>query len=509
MGCRSTVPADPLVNMPSASSCSAAGHPTSRKCPLHSKGTLAVRVINCGVVMAFSALAAQAQIDERALMPTRLEQLITSALTSHPSAQIQRELEEAAQSGVDSARWQYFPTPTVAIESADTRSSDLSYPGSSTVATLRLQQPLWTGGRLTAGLEKAEAGVTASQAAREEVRVQLAVRVIQSYGDWLSAHLKIQANEKSLATHTRLREQVSRRIQQGMSSESDLTLAVGRRESVIADISATQTQRRTALARLGQLLGRRVDSATMSTVVVAPRSWNRSLQTVLDQALATNPTIQKMQAQARIQEATITERRANLSPEVYVRAERQYGNYSYPSQRPENRIFVGINTRFGAGLSNASDIESAKSQHRAALAAVDAQRNTIDEQIQTDHALAESAEAHIAALTASLDAARQVSDSFDRQFLAGRKTWLDVMNAARELTQIEVQLAETRAAQIVVTWRLALYTQGIEDVLTPDWKQTGNAMQRHPALALSQSDLSVATGRFAVTRESALPEVPR
>lgn len=457
----------------------------------------AIWQLTYGPVIALSSLIGLVHASDHGLSPTRLDQLITSALASHPSAQIQRELEESAQSGVESARWQYFPTPSVAIENANTRAADPSYQGSSTVSTLRLQQPIWTGGRLTAGLEKAEASVIASQAAFEETRLQLAIRVVQAYGDWLSAQLKTQANERSLATHTRLREQVSRRIKHGMSSESDLTLAVGRLESVIAELSVTRTQKDTALARLGQLLGRRIDSATLSTVIASPRSRNGSLQTLIDQALAINPTIQKAQAQAKVHEATISERRADLSPEVYVRAERQYGNFGYANAPPENRIFVGVNTRFGAGLSNASNIESAKSQHRAALAEVEAQCRTISEQIQTDHALAVSAEARLIALGASLDAARQVSESFDRQFPAGRKTWLDVMNAARELTQTEVQLADIQAAQVVVTWRLAIYTLGVEGVLTPETRQLGDAIQL-PSVS-SKAAFSVVEDQLAST----------
>jgi adhesin transport system outer membrane protein len=60
-----------------------------------------------------------------------------------------------------------------------------------------------------------------------------------------------------------------------------------------------------------------------------------------------------------------------------------------------------------------------------------------------------------------LQAAGEVSTSYDRQFLAGRKSWLDVMNAARELAQTATQLAEVQATQVVATWRLVIYTSGV------------------------------------------------
>jgi outer membrane protein, adhesin transport system len=392
-----------------------------------------------------------------------LEQLISAALTSHPAAQVQQELTVSAQAGVDTARWQFYPTPSISAEKANASTTDPSYTGSSTVTTLRFQQPVWSGGRLSAALNKAEASVINSQATLEEVRLQLALRVVQSYGDKLAAHYKLQAYEKSQATHIRLREQVKRRIEMGASADSDLILAEGRLASLMADISVARTQQDMALARLGQLLGRQVEHAELG--IVAPRLLNSSLQAQLALTLAANPSIAKAKAQAKMQEFMIAELEADFSPEVYVRAERQYGNYSYRNATPENRIFIGVSSRLGAGLSTLSTINAAKSQHRSALAEIEVQSRSASEQVLNDYALATAYENHIQALNDSLQAAAAVSDSYDRQFLAGRKTWQDVMNAARELAQNEVLLTDSQAAQVIISWRLAIYTLGVSAVI--------------------------------------------
>jgi adhesin transport system outer membrane protein len=385
-----------------------------------------------------------------------LDKLIDSTLRSHPAVLAQQAQQEAAHAEVDAARWQFFPTPTIAVEKARSGSADTAYAGDSTVSTLRLQQSLWTGGRLTAGKKRAEAGVLVSQGAFDEVRQQLALRVVLVYSEWLSAHLKIAASEKSLATHSRLRDQVTRRIEQGVSSDSDLTLAVSRLKSVTADIALQRALQETALARLAQLVGYRVDNASLA--VAAPRRVDSDLQTLLERALARNPGTQKLRAQAKRQETVIAERRSELSPEIYVRAERQFGHYSFRNAAPDNRIFVGLSSRFGAGLSTLSNIEGAQAQHRAALAEVAVQDRAVSEQVMADYALASSSDARLDALVASLDAAVDVAKSYDRQFLAGRKSWLDVMNAARELAQTEAQIADIESTRIVATWRLAIFT---------------------------------------------------
>jgi len=413
----------------------------------------------CAAVLFAGSLPAHAQ---------RLEQLINAALATHPSAQGQRALVQSAEASVDSANWQFYPTPSVSIESANASATDRLYQGDNRVSTVRLQQPLWTGGRLTAGMDKAAAGLAASQASLEEVRLQLGLRVMQAYGDWLSAYLKTLANEKSLATHLRLRDQVNRRLSEGASAQSDLTLAVTRLESISADVTAARAQTEVALARLGQLLGGPVDGARLAQAVAAPREYANAgrtgVQALLEMALSINPSVAKAQAQARVQEAVIGERRADLSPELFARIERQYGNYNYPNGAPENRLFVGLNSRFGAGLSTLSNIEAARTQYAAALTEIEAQSRTVSEQVLSDYAQAVSTASRTVSIQMSLKAAADVSTSYDRQFLAGRKSWLDVMNAARELAQTETQLADLQSTLVLVTWRLAAYTRGIDAV---------------------------------------------
>lgn len=394
-----------------------------------------------------------------------LQQLILFALQSHPAIEAQRAQLRGANASAENAAWQFYPTPSIAVQRASAQASDIAYQGDRIVSTVSLQQPLWTGGRLTAGLKNAQASVLVSQAALEEVRQQLALRVVQSYGDWLSAHLKTLAFEQGLATHVRLRDQVKRRIEQGVSPDSDLILAASRLHSVNADIAVARAQKDIALARLGQLLGRPVEDAELSAALALPQPVTATPAQLLALAHAGNPGLQKALAQAVVQEAVIAERRSDLSPEVYLRAEHQTGNHAAANSSAQTRLFIGLSSRFGAGLSSFSSIENARAQHQAALAEVDAQSRAVSEQVLADHMLVTSSVKRLEALNASLDAAVQVSESYDRQFLAGRKTWLDVMNAARELTQTQAQLADIQSAQTVASWRLSVNTQGVAGVL--------------------------------------------
>ena len=49
-------------------------------------------------------------------------------------------------------------------------------------------------------------------------------------------------------------------------------------------------------------------------------------------------------------------------------------------------------------------------------------------------------------------------ESFERQFNAGRKTWLDLMTVAKDVAQNEMQLAELRGAELQTSWHLHILT---------------------------------------------------
>jgi adhesin transport system outer membrane protein len=407
---------------------------------------------------------------------TTLPALLKEAITSYPALRAQRELGEAARAGVEGARWQFYPTPSVALEYANTAAGDTNHRGDDHITVLRLQQPLWTGGRLSGNLNKAEAVALIAQADYESARQQLAVRLIQAWGEGSVALAKLKALEQSARTHARLLAQVTRRNADGFSAQSDIDLARGRLDATEAEVSSAKVQRDMALAKLGNLVGRPLakdilpDSFQPS--VIDKEIHGSTLDSLSDMAWQGSP--QRIRAEAQIQQASaeIDVAGAALWPEVYLRAERQHGNYAAGGLPPQNRLFIGLNTALGAGLSAQSTIDAARARQRAAQDDLLTQRLAVVEQVQIDHALVASAAQRRVILQRSLAANVEVFASWERQFLAGRKQWQDLMNAAREQAAAEAQLADAIGAEAISRWRLLVVTRGVDAVV--DSSRGGN-----------------------------------
>ena len=397
-----------------------------------------------------------------------LPTLISTALMSHPSIASQKAQMQAAEIGIETAKWQYFPTPAVSTERANAASGDPFYGGDKNVTTVRLQQPLWTNGRLTAGKEKAQASLAYETADLNETSLQISLKVAQAYADFLASHWRMQSTEQSLATHQKLREQVQRRMELGVQSDADLQLAQTRLDSVRSDLSAARARVETYAVRLKQLIGQPINLGELLANLSSPLALSVSQDMALEAALAINPTIQKARAQSQIQDAIVEENRSALLPDVYVRAERQFGAFSIQTSSAfQDRIFVGLSTQLGAGLTVLSNVKSAQARSLAAKEEVHTQTLSISEQVLTDYAQVTRLAEQTQALASALTSQEQVMLSHDRQFLAGRKSWTEVLNTARELSQAQAQLTDIKANHIAVSWRLALFVKGLDIVNNP------------------------------------------
>ena len=115
---------------------------------------------------------------------------------------------------------------------------------------------------------------------------------------------------------------------------------------------------------------------------------------------------------------------------------------------------VGIRSQFGAGLSSFSGIAQAREAVSSALALRRSEELALREQVRSDLATLDSYALRRPALEEALRTAEQVYASYERQFLTGGKSWLDVMNSARDLQGAQLQVAEVIAGQLSVEWRL-------------------------------------------------------
>lgn len=388
-----------------------------------------------------------------------LKQLLTQALQDHPTLKAREAEVRGAQSGVDAARWQYWPTPTVSVQTPDRaliKGTDRQ------VALVGLKQPLWTGGRLEANSAQVQSKKDAAMAQVLEVRRDIALELVQAYGEAVTAYAKMQAYEETQITLQRLLEQIRRRAQKGVSLQSDIDLAEGRRESALADLQNAKLALDAALERLQTLVGRHIEVELQPGQILLRGEMGLALAEEL--IMAGDPTLMRMVAEEQELRALIDAQASSQWPDLSLNVVQRHGDVTGRSAQ----VMLQFDSKWGAGLSNQANLQAAIHRHQAKQEELVYRKQKLQELIRSELRLLESTQGRIQAYQRALRGARAVAASWDRQYVAGKKTWQEVMNSAREVTQSQVQLIETEGQASLAGWRLAILTRGVDEVLQND-----------------------------------------
>lgn len=392
-----------------------------------------------------------------------LNQLITKALNTHPDLAVQEARLEIANTQLDLAKEQFYPTFSVSVENvAKTRDADRNFGSDQAVATFRLQQTLYAFGRLRASEAKFAAGVDSQTLALEEIKLELAQSVLQAWGEWYAAELRLDAVFKNKQTHEELRDSVSRRAEKGASSPSEVRLSEARLAQVEAQLANAQLQAEAAKVKLEQLVGEPLAQTAEPRQFLDYALGERS-QMVM-QALSIHPTLMRFAADIKQSEAEVEEQIAALGPELYLRAEHQRGDFAtdIPFQ---NRVFIGFQSDFGAGSSALMEVKLAEQRITTLKAEVEVVKRDVTERVKLELTQLRLLDVRQEALELSLSANEDIAKAFNRQYLAGRRSWVEVMNTARELSQAELELAELKAAKVLSYWRLSFLVNGVTGTL--------------------------------------------
>lgn len=357
--------------------------------------------------------------------PLQLEDALRLAVSQHPAVQQRRSLQDAAKGALDTAergRWPSFSGQT-----------GQDYDGKTTM-TLRLEQPLWTGGRLTAQIDLANAGVHSAAAALQESQQDILGRTATAYTELGRLESRSAAARANVAEHQRLRTMIYNRIDQQISPNSDGILVSARLAQANAELGQMLVQATRARTTLGQLLGQPI-----SAIMALPTPGVRLplLDSAVDAALVFSPTLQRLDAQAQAAAAEVDVRRSQTLPQILLRHETTQGGL-----QPSNATYVALEYQTGAGLANLRQVQEAAARHQAALAEQDTARRTVIETVSAHWADLASFQSQITDLHAQVQAQAQVHESYVRQYVVGRKNWIELLNAQRELAQARYALAD-------------------------------------------------------------------
>lgn len=380
--------------------------------------------------------------------------LLQEAVKKSPSILSKNSNLLSAQYAVEGAKWQFYPTPSISYEQG--KAGDRS-------TVFRLQQPLWAGGRIDAQYDKAITLADAAKMSINELKQTIAVTFSQTLNSIISSHGRILVYENGIMRLNEHKRVISRRIKSGISPESELLLVDARLAQAQTDISITKSSEQKGLWALEQLLTRSINGEELAPILpekacFLPLPDTYKNNEFIQNVVAANPGLLRFQYQIQSATHDVEIKKASILPNVYAKVQRQWSD----QLQNETALTMGVEYVPGAGLSSLSSIDAARA------ATLSLQRDK--EQFELDLKQKANSELSDYGFTleryenymVSVESTRKTAESYKRLFIAGKRSWLDVLNAEREWMNAEVALNDIQAYLVTTPIRLKVYANEIK-----------------------------------------------
>ena len=397
-------------------------------------------------LVAFSALLACAGAGAQTL-----DELRAAARNNHPAIKSARLGVDAAGKEVDAASARYLPSLSIVLEGG----------GKDLVAEpsryLRLEQKVWDGGATAAGVDLAKQSAELARSRVPEQEQDIDLQVISAWQTLQSANGRVVVADRLLKLLSDHEAMMTRRVQSELSTQVELQL-------VQAQVMQAGLDRRKALLnaslaklRLEQLTGIEGLRNTLSSPASegVPERFAAEAQAFqgTDWAALANrqPTVRRAEKELLAAQSRIETKRSELRPQLYARVDRGLGSGGTTA------AFVGVRYSTGAGFAASSEVDALIARAASLEGARDAARLEVLQTMLNDANEIQENLQRSKSLVVSVESSRQIHESYVRQFTAAKKSWLDVMNAMRELSQNEYALNDVQHNFFGLLQRLRVY----------------------------------------------------
>jgi TolC family type I secretion outer membrane protein len=388
-----------------------------------------------------------------------LDEAIALAVAHEPGLQKAQAEADAAKARLGEARAKRLPSVTVTGQTATGRTDFGQFFGFGErdmrprSAQIELQQPLFAGCALAAGVAQAGAGRRAADEQALKARLDLEARVAEAYGAVLVAQESFHLNDRQLQAASELARQADLRFNAGEAPRSDQAQAQARAAEARAGLAQAQAELARARAHYRALVG---EEPGQLAPFGAPPAVPASLDAALAAAEAQSPTLAAARAGEDAARAGVRQAQGGRLPEVaFVAQAGSVRDQFLPGYRADGYT-VGVQARwtlFSSGLQGAR-VAEAQAERRAAAAAAAEARTAVDEGVVSLWNAVAAADASAQAAQQQVDAAAIAETSLGHEVKVSERPLIDLLNAQRETLAARTALARARAAQVVTRYQL-------------------------------------------------------
>lgn len=413
-----------------------------------------IRLTGAGIIV---SLAVACSMSARA---DTLEEALAKAYTTNPNLLAGQARLRATDEGVAQALAGWRPTLTVTGSAGvQQQNSNASFPAEQhrqpRQGALQLVQPLYRGGRTTAGTDQAENNVLAERARLANTEQTVLLQVVTAYMNLVQAESVLDLNRTNEQRLTRELDASRDRFNVGELTRTDVAQAEARLSGARSDRIQAEGDLASARAVYQTVVG---EVPTRVTQPADPGpSLPANIEDTVSGALGSNPNVLTASFTERASRANIDVVRGALLPSLNLTGTWQHEDdtLSTPDRwRDTATALVQLNIPIYEAGAIYSQLRAAYETDRQNQQLLDQARRDAQELATRSWDAWQTARARVGSLRSQVQANELALDGVRQEALLGSRTVLDVLNAEQELLNSEVSLVRADHDAVIAAYQV-------------------------------------------------------
>lgn len=379
---------------------------------------------------------------------------------------------EAASLGVEAARSKRLPDIDASLSLSHIGNAlladrdfgnvhGLSSPHFGNNFSLQVQQTVYAGGAINAGIELAELGKRQAEAGVRLTRQQVRFAALGQYLDLYKIDNQIKVYEKNIGLTRQLIADISEKQAQGMALKNDVTRYELQMESLKLGLTALRNSRSILNHQLCNTLGMDTGATLVPDSTIIDKVYARDGEAYWQSAgAASSPLLEQSANAIRMAEQRERMAKSDMLPKVaLVAADNFDGPITFelpPIDKNLNVWYVGVGIKYSIGALFKSNkrLRQAAVETRQAREAHAVQAEQLDNNVQAAYVQYQQTYVELATQRKSVELARQNYDVTSARYLGQLALVTDMVDASNLRLNAELKEVDARINIVYAYYRM-------------------------------------------------------
>lgn len=426
------------------------------------------------------AASAMAQVGPPALAPSveggaavdtfSVDDVVRQALDDNPAIRAAQQARVAASASVREVQSERFPvlqgeTNYRRLSGNIDYTADLSsIPGlqgepvtfapaivNRYAARASVEQPIFTGFRISNRVEAARARTQAAQAEGRLTQSEVSYNARVAYWTLYEARAREEALADAVRQLERRLTDTRNRREVGRTTESEVLRVKARRDQVRVERLQAESEAASARRTLNDQMGRPLDATVVLEDTVTLANDRYEEEVLADRARELRPDLEALRQTVRAREAEVDAAQSNWYPQLALTGSYLYGRPNEQLFPPEDRfrgtweVGVHVSWRLSTGGRTDAATDRAEARRLQARYELEDRRRAVTVEVKKQFQNVRQAREAVLAAETSLESAREATRSVRSHYEEGMTVLSDLLEAERTLREARARLAAGQA----------------------------------------------------------------